>query len=72
MGYGNLLGMGVQIQFEVPQGFKILFDGPLMLSLEYKLMVARIIARLGKVLIGEDPNNHKKWDPMFCVTMDLV
>jgi hypothetical protein len=28
MGYGDSLAMGVQIQFEVPQGFKILFDAP--------------------------------------------
>lgn len=28
MRYGDLLGMGVQIQFEIPQGFRILFDAP--------------------------------------------
>jgi hypothetical protein len=43
-----------------------------MLPLEYKLMVARIIAHVSKVLIGEDPNKHKEWDPKFCVTIDLV
>jgi hypothetical protein len=41
-----------------------------MLPLEYMLTVAKIIACVGKVLIGEDPKNHKKWDPKFYVAMD--
>ncbi len=39
-----------------------------MLPLEYLLMGRTIIVHMGK--LGEDPNNHRRHNPCFCVNMD--
>jgi hypothetical protein len=63
--------MGFNVQPRFPTWLEILFWCSLkVLTFEYRPIDKTISTRVGKIM-GEDPNNHKRWDPRFCIMINL-
>jgi len=60
----------LMFNLDVPHGLKILFWCSLkVLPFEYRPIGNTISTCVGNIM-GEDPNNHKRWDPRFCIMIN--
>jgi hypothetical protein len=61
----------LMFHLDFPHGLKILFWCSLkVLPFEYRPIDKTMSFCVGKIM-GKDPNNHKRWDPRFCIMMNL-